>query len=884
MLHHIYRWILQAGSSDLRRNPPAELDDFLQHCERVERARLGWFGVPWAWMRGVSDALIFVVEARAEQRRVRGQPGAIGRNVRRPVMKKQDIKATLRFVRSQPFMAGAIVLMLGLGIGATTAMFSVISGVLLKALPFPQPEQLVQVYGARPDRGWTQMSLTEANFWDLRDMNHTLADFGAWHSGTGILTGKDGPEQVSAALVSSGFFRALGAQPIVGRLFEPAEDLNGDTTRPVLLSYSLWVRRFGSDRNIVNQQISFSSGPRTVVGVLPAGTPWLDSADVYVPFTRRADANRDSFEYASVARIKDGVTLETALADLQGVSKQLAERYPGSNAGLGVALVPANQWLVGDQLRRMLWILLGAVGLLLVIASVNVTSLLLARASTRARERAVRAALGASRADLIRESLTESLVLSGIATVVGLLIAMGILRVMQAVDPGGIPRLAEVQLNGWMFGFATLLAVAVGVVTGLAPALQTPISDVVPVLRQGQRGTVGDRRHLRLRNIFVVTEVALSLMLLVGAGLLVRSLMQVLTVERGFETPDRLMVTVAIPGSYGEARIGQTAKDVLERVRALPNVASAAAVSGRILSRGSTGLGLAAPDQPDVAGAEVPWATWRMISTDYFKTIGLPILKGREFGPNEEFGKPMRTVISQRVADLFWPNQNPIGRSIVLWKGQSQSIGEVIGVVGNMRERGLEADPTLAVYFPGADRSSNLQLIVHTHGKPEAAVSSIRAAITAVDRNLPISNVRTLEDVVGASLATRRFTMLLLGTFAVLALVLALAGVYGVLAYAVARRTSEIGVRLALGARHHGLLGLVVAQGMRPVVIGLVLGLGAAIWLSRLMTSLLFEITPGDPMTYVIVSAALALTGLIACYLPARQVLRVDPVIALRTD
>jgi putative ABC transport system permease protein len=729
------------------------------------------------------------------------------------------------------------------------------------------------------------VSLTEANFWDLQDMNHAFDAFGAWHGASAILTDGIESEQVNAALVTSGFFRALGVQPLLGRLFVADDDVSGETTRPVLLSHRLWTRRYGGDRGIVGRPIVLGSGPRTVVGVLPAGTPWLDSAELFLPMVRRANADRDSFEYTSVARLKPGVSFDAARADLQTVSKNLERLYPATNTGLGVRIGSSRDWIASDDLRRTLWILLGSVGLLLVIACVNVTNLLLSRAAARARESAVRTALGATRADLVREWLIESLILSGVATCLGLGLAEGLLRVMQAVSPGDVPRLGEVAINGWVFAVACALAVLVGVGTGLVPAFQTPAEDVVPVLRNGQRGIAGDLRHARLRGMFVGAEVALSLLLLVGAGLLVRSLSHVLTVDRGFESDHRLFATVSIPPSYGAMRSAQVAGEILRRVGAMPEVTSVAASSGRPLSRGSTGLGFVAGDQPNAEGAAVPWATWRIVTKNYFQTMGVPLIAGRLFTDEEEIGKPWRTIISKRVADLLWPGQDPIGRTIVLWKSQGDNRAEVIGVVGNMRERGLENDPTLAVYLPaGRGPTNSLRLVMHTRGRPEDTVPALRAAIAGIDRRLPISSVRSFEDVVTASVATRRFTMLLLAGFAGLALVLALAGVYGVLAYSVARRTSEIGIRLALGAAHGSVLRLVVAQGLRPVFMGLVVGLAASVWLSRLMTSLLFGVTASDPPTYGVVCVAVTLTALLACYLPARMVLRVDPVVALRTE
>jgi putative ABC transport system permease protein len=528
--------------------------------------------------------------------------------------------------------------------------------------------------------------------------------------------------------------------------------------------------------------------------------------------------------------------------------------------------------------------LLSAVGLLLAIACVNATNLLLARATARVRDSALRVALGASRGDLIREWLAESLVLSAIATIVGLGLAAGLLSAIQALSPGGVPRLNEVTINGWVFAVACGLALLVGIATGLAPALHAPLADVLPAIRHGQRGAVGDRRQSRLRNVFVCAEVALSVTLLVGAGLLVRSLGQVLTVERGFSTDHRLLATISIPGSYPEGRIVQMTKDMLDRVRAMPDVISVASISGRPLAGGGTGLGLAAADRPDAPG-NVPWASWRIVSKDYFDTMAVPLLSGRGFTDDDVIGKPWRTIISKRVADLLWPNENPIGRTIVLWKGQEETKSEVIGVVGNMRERSLEADPTLAVYFPAGGRiTTSVDLVMHTRRAPEDVVPALRALVAGIDRNLPISNVRSLDEIVTRSVATRRFTVFLLAMFAGLAVVLALAGVYGVLAYSVTKRAGEIGVRLALGAAHPQVLRLVLAQGLRPVAIGLAIGLVAAVVVSRLMASLLFGVTGTDPWTYGVTAVAFGLTAVLACYLPARQVLRVNPVVALRAE
>jgi putative ABC transport system permease protein len=799
---------------------------------------------------------------------------------------KRDIQSTLRLMRKQPFFTGGVVLMLALGIGATTAIFSVVYGVLLRPLPFPEPERLVQVWGSVPARGLARNSLTEANFWDMRDLNRTFEELGAYHGDSFTLTGSGTPERVSGGRVSVGFFRALGVRPVAGRLFEPGEDEPGSPTDRVILSHGLWTRRFGSDRTLIGRTILLDARPYEVLGVLPAGTPWLNIADAFVPFIRRPDANRTSWEYVGLGRLKPGVTLEAALDDLNRVARELEVRYPTTNKGAGAAIGSSAEWIASDPLRRMLWILLGAVGLLLLIACVNVTNLLLARASTRVRETAVRTALGASRMDLVREKLTESVLLSLAGAAVGWLVATGMLAIFKSFDPGGIPRLAEVGLNTWVLTLSAVAAILVGVATGLLPALQSPISDVLPALQHGQRGTVGDRRHNVIRSLFVGAEVALSLTLLIGAGLLVRSLVEVLKVDRGFQTEQRLLATVSIPGSYPDARRAQIVTDILARLEALPEIVSVSAVSGRPLSRGSTGMGIVSADRPDIPEASVPWASWRIITKDYFRTMGLPLLAGRGFTEQDLIAKPWRVVISKRLADELWRGEDPVGRTALLWKGQGNRKAEVIGIVGNMRERGLETDPTLAVYIPayGALDATTLQLVMHTRGRPEAIVPALRGAVSSIDASLPVSGIRTLEEIVTSSVATRRFTMLLLAVFAGLALALALAGVYGVLAFTVARRTAEIGVRLALGAQRGQVLRRMFAYGLRPVVIGMAIGLAATLWLSQFMASLLFGIQQVDALTYAGASVTLIVTAALACYVPARRVLGVDPVAALRSE
>ena len=795
---------------------------------------------------------------------------------------KRDFRGAWRTFVKNPALTATVILTLALGIGCTTSIFSVVYGVLLKPLPFPAADRIVQVFGNLPARNLTT-SFSAANFWDMRDMNQTFDEFGALHFESFSLTGAGDPERLDGARVSVGFFRALGVTAVAGRLFSPGEDAPGSVTDRVLLSHRFWVRRFAGESSIIGNKISLDGAAYEVLGVLPPGTPWLDTADVYTPYVRRLDANRGSWEYAVIGRIKPGVSFETARADLERVAKDLEARYP-VNKGIGVDVQRSDTWMATDQLRRTLWVLLGAVLLLLVIAGVNVANLLLALASSRIRESAMRTALGATRGDLIRESLSQSMALSITGAGLGWLLAVGLLDLFRSMDPGRIPRLAEVQLNGYVAAFAIASALLVGFLTGLVPAVSGRIGDVGRAIREGQRGSVGDRRHERVRGILVCVEVALALVLMIGAGLLVRSLAHLMSVDRGFQTERRLLATVSIPSAYPEQRREQIAVDILTQIQNRPEVESAADISGRPLSRGSTGLGIVAAEAPPTEN--VPWASWRVVTKDYFKTLGLPLVSGRHFNEQDIVGEPWRAIISRRLANLLWPGQDPIGRTAILWKGQGDRHTEIIGVVGDMRERGLDTDPTLAVYFPaygGLDGTTH-QLIIHTRSDPKDFSATLRAIVSGIDPTLPISNVLTLEQVVSNSVGARRFTMLLLFTFAAVALILALAGVYGIVTYSVARRIPEVGVRLALGAKPRDVLSLIVRQGMRPVGVGIVFGVLAVLWLSRFMSSLLFGVKAGDPLTYVAALTGLALIAVAACYVPARRVLRVDPVIALRSE
>ena len=855
------------------------LDEMVVSFRESYRLRRGGWGRAGYVIRAAADAVRAGWGARWRERNSQSK--------RRPKVSMlwQDLRYGARTLIKSPGFTAIAVLTLALGIGANAAIFSVVDAVLLQPLPFREPERLVEIAESRVDRGWERSSMTHANFWDLQDQNRTFDGVAALRGGSINLTGRDFPERLNLGSVSAEFFNVLGVTPTLGRTFARGEDAAGRDARLAVLSHQLWTRSFGSDSAIVGRTITLDGQGYVVIGVLPRGEPWLDAADIFVPLVRQPNADRGSFELAVIGRMARGVTLAGAGADLNGIARRLAGLYPKDDAGMGVVLFPSSEWVASESVRRALMILMGAVGFLLLIACVNLANLLLARATGRLRERAVRAALGASRGQLARQMLTESLLLSGVGAALGLLLALGMVTLLKAFDPGEIPRLAQVNLNLGVLGFTALATLMTGLLTGILPAIQAARGNLAGTLREGERNQGGGRFMGRVRSLLVAIEVAASLALLVGAGLLLRSFGEVLTVSRGFETEHRILAEVALPESYDADRVGRFIADFTARVGGVPGVISVAAVSMRPLRGVGTGMGFAAADKPAPAADAVPWASWRLVTKGYFRTLGVPIVRGRDFTEQDILSKPWRVIVSRRVADRLWPNEDAVGRQIILWKGQSDNPAEVIGVAGDMRDWGLAEDPSLAVYFPyyGA-QFSPVFFVVHGNSTTEALRPVLRQALGELDAGLPLSRVQSLEELVGDSVASRRFIMLLLATFAAVALLLALAGVYGVLAYAVSRRTSEIGVRLALGSSQGAVLRLIVAQGMRPVAIGLLAGIGGALALSRLMTSLLFGITPTDAVTYAGVALLLGGAALLSCYLPARQALRVDVVAALRKE
>ena len=798
-----------------------------------------------------------------------------------------ELRQSLRGLRRNPALTLLGIAMLALGIGASTVVFSIFHAALVQPLPFRDSARVMELSESRKARGLPAVDFSEANFWDVRAQNRSFQELAAYHYDEVNLTGSGTPVKVTAISITAGFLRTLGVSPILGRDFSYQEVQPGFDNRVVILGHTFWKEHFGGDPNVVGATLRLNDRACTVIGVLPPGEPWIHH-ELYLPFGQRAGADRGSWEFSAIGRLAPGVSAAAAQTDLDRIAASLERSYPQDDKGIGFRLYPSSDWVASDSTRRALWVLLGAVSFLMTIACLNITNLLLARGMARSREIAVRTALGAGRARLMRFVIMEALLLSGSGAAFGVALAYAALRAIQASGITGIPRLADAGLSPWVLGFAALIAVLTGLLSGLAPALQAPALQIATALRSRERQT-GNRGQGRLRMVLVTGEVALSFLLLAGAGLLIRSFTQLTSVNPGFQTENRLLFSISMPSSYFEKGVGKQFLDRLfERLSAVPEVIAAGAVNQRPVEGSNPGMGIDAPSGKGAA----PWASWRFVTPGYFRAIGLPLLHGRSFDESDRpvwamRGQPApqrRVIISDRLAKLILPNQDPVGQHVVLWKGQGNLDAEVIGVIADSRERGLAAAPSLAVYFPYGGNALPGEFVLHTRGNPVALVPTIRAIVAELDSNLPVADVRSLEEVVHRSVAPQRFNVVLLAVFSGLALLLAMTGLYGVLSYSMSRRTSEIGLRVALGASGRSILGMTIGQGIQPAILGIVLGAIGAWWLSRYFATLLFGVKPFDLLTYASVAVLLLVTALLACYLPGRRAMRIDPVIALRID
>ncbi|MGI9105206.1 MAG: ABC transporter permease [Pyrinomonadaceae bacterium] len=806
----------------------------------------------------------------------------------------QDLKYGLRMLWKNRGFTVVAVFALALGIGANTAIFSVVNTVLLRPLPFVQPEQLLVLWGAEQGGGEQQRHVSSyPDFRDLRDQTGSLAYVSAYGRNGSTLAGDDEPEQISGAMVSADLFPLLGVGPALGRVFTREED-QPDGPRVIVLGYGLWQRRFGSDPKIIGRELQISGRSTTVVGVMPSGFKFptdAERSDYWMPLASDATAatrlnNRGSHFLRIVGRLRPGVTLEGAQAELTTVASRLEQQYPETNTGLGVRLVSLHEDLVG-RVRPALLVLLGAVGFVLLIACANVANLLLARAAARTREMAIRTALGASRWRVIRQLLTESLLLSLVGGGVGLLLALWGIDLLVGVSPADIPRAREIALDGRVLAFTVMVSLLTGIFFGLAPALHASKTNLNESLKEGSRGSTEGLRSNRVRSLLIVSEVALSLVLLVGAGLLIKSFLRLQQVDPGFKSKNVLTLNLSLPRiKYPEPERQKIFfREALGRMKSLPGVESIGAVNILPLSGNNRSNSFAIVGQPKPVPGQEPEADSRVISPDYFSALGIPLSRGRAFTQRDTQTTPLVLVVNETFARRFFPGAEALGQRVVIDDDENKA-REIVGVVGDVRHEGLDSPPEPEYYEPYQQTPErSMTFVARTNlNNPSALGGALRDALKSMDEDLYVPGMKTMDELRAGSVAERRFSTLLLGVFAGVALLLAAVGIYGVMAYSVMRRTHEIGLRIALGAQAADVLKLVVGQGMFLALVGVVVGLAASFALTRVMANLLYEVSATDPLIFAGIALLLAGVAFIACYIPARRATKVDPMIALRYE
>jgi putative ABC transport system permease protein len=799
----------------------------------------------------------------------------------------KDIRYGIRSLLKRPGFAAIAVITLALGIGANTAIFSVVDGVLWRPLPYLAPQQLVMTWEDHRGRGGPEREwLSPSDFDDWRDQNSVFTHLSALNDWGPTLTGRDEPEPLVGAAVSHDLFTLLGVEPTMGRSFRPEEDQPG-APNAVMLSHELWQRRFGSDLGIVGKSISLNEDNYTVIGVMPAGFkfPVIGNTEIWRTLrpTINPSCQRGCLVLRAIGRLKPEASLEKARVEMSTIARRLEAQYPESNSKVGATLVPLHEQLIGSMQRPLL-VLLGAVGFVLLIACANVANLMLARAATREREIAIRAALGASRGRVVRQLLTESTLLAFAGGAGGLLLAFWLLRLFVGLSPQGAPRFDEIGIDGQVLGFTFLVAVLTGLIFGLVPALHVSKPNLNHSLKEAGKGGPTGVKGGRLRGALVIAEMALALILLIGGGLLMKSFVLLERVDPGFNPDHVLTLRLFLNKThYPEPQqILTFYTQLLDRLQTLPGAQAVAANSTLPLSGVDTDTSFMIEGRPEPPPNQKPVAWHNEISPDYFRAMGMRLIKGRVFTDRDDEKSPSVVIISEAMAKRYWPDEDPLGKQIGSGPGHWR---EIVGVVKDVKHFGLDADTPPSMYLPVRQvPSRGMTLVVRTAGEPLSIVPALRAQIWAGDKNLAIANVSTMNDLVASSITQQRFILLLLGCFAALALVLSAVGIYGVMSYAVAQRTHEIGIRMALGARMSDVLKLVVRNGMMLTLIGVGIGLAAAFALTRLMGSLLFGVTPTDATTFAIVSAVLVLVALLACYVPARRATKVDPLVALRYE
>ncbi|MCA1577493.1 MAG: ABC transporter permease [Acidobacteria bacterium] len=802
----------------------------------------------------------------------------------------KDIRYGLRSLIKHPTFTIVCIVTLALGIGANTAIFSVVNAVVLRPLPFAGADRLTMIWTTKDANQEQPLSFADYN--DLKDQTKSFSAIGAasplWNF---TLTGAGEPEPVQGLYVSANLFELLRVSPARGRNFNAEEDRVGGT--PVaIISHALWERRFGGDPNIVGKPLTVSGLNATVIGVMPAGFQFLEPpAELWVPLSQNqfASSARNVRLLSVVGRLNDRTQAAAASAELNTIASHWAGQYPDSNAGVGMRTVPLHQQVTG-KIRPALLLLLGAVGLVLLIACANIINLMLVRSASRHKEIAVRAALGAGRRRLLRQLLTESITLSLIGGGAGIVLGAWGVQALMALNPIRLPQYNEIRVDLTVLAFTLGASVVTGIVFGLAPAWQTLKLDLNSALKEGGRTTMADSRQRRLSSMLVIAETAMAMVLLIGAGLLLKSFAHLLDVQPGFVTENVLTMQIGLPNQgYQQPQKRIAFMQQLEaNLAAAPEVQSVGFVTRLPLNSAMNNItSFLAIEGREVPVASRPEIDFRRASTGYFQTMGIPLLAGRLVTEQDVTNNTGSVLINEAMAKRFWPGEDPIGKRIstATSSGQQTQWQTIVGVVGSVRHLGLDVEPRPEIYYhTNTSPPFGPVVVLRTTGDPQRLISIARAKVRELDRDVPISNVNTMEQLVAQSVAQRRFGMFLVGIFAALALVLAVIGIYGVVSYSVAQRTNEIGVRMALGASGTDVLKMVLKNGMTLALIGVGVGLAGAFAATRLMASLLYEVKPTDVATFAIVSVGLILVALLACYLPARRAMKVDPLVALRYE